>query len=65
MAEERLDRELDAVLAILKQAEHSAIENGQAYEVKDIVAIHMAVLRGYYDMSDALDFIIAMYDDSE
>lgn len=61
MNDERLNRELDEMLAMLKQAEHSAIVNGHIYEVKDIAAIHMAVLHGYYDMSEALEFIRAMY----
>lgn len=62
MSDERLNRELDEILAMLKQAEHIAIENGHIYEVKDIAAIHMAVLHGYYDMSEALEFIRAMYE---
>lgn len=61
MNDERLSRELDEMLAMLKQAEHSAIVNGHIYEVKDIAAIHMAVLHGYYDMSEALELIRAMY----
>ena len=68
MNEERLNRELDEILAMLKQAEHIALVNEHIYEVKDIVSIHMAVLHGYYDMSDALEFIRAMYekgDDSD
>lgn len=62
MDEERLDRELDDLLDILKEAEHRAIETGHIYGAKDIAAIHMAVLRGYYDMSEALEIIRAMYE---
>lgn len=62
MNDERLNRELDEILAMLKQAEHSAIVNGHIYEVKDIAAIHMAVLHGYDDMSEAIEFIRAMYE---
>ncbi len=61
MNDERLNRELDEILAMLKQAEHSAIVNGHIYEVKDIAAIHMAVLHGYDDMWEALEVIRAMY----
>lgn len=62
MNNERLNRELDEILAMLKQAEHSAIVNGHIYEVKDIAAIHMAALHGYDDMSEAIEFIRAMYE---
>jgi hypothetical protein len=62
MDEERLNRELDELLTILKEAERRAIEDGHIYGVKDIVAIHMAALRGYYDMSDAVEAIKAMYE---
>ena len=62
MDEERLNRELDELLTVLKEAERRAIENGHIYGAKDIAAIHMAVLRGYYDMSDAIEAIKAMYE---
>ena len=64
MDEERLNREFDELLTVLKEAERRAIENGHIYGAKDIAAIHMAVLRGYYDMdmSDAIEAIKAMYE---
>lgn len=62
MDEERLNRELDEILAMLKEAEHNALLNGRLWELKDIACIHMAVLYGYVDMSDALEFIRAMYE---
>lgn len=62
MNNERLNRELDEILAMLKQAEHAAIANGQLYVLKDIAAIHVAVLRGYYDLSEAIEFLGTMYE---
>lgn len=62
MNDERLNRELDEILAMLKQAEHAAIVNGQLYVLKDIAAIHIAVLRGYYDLSESVEFIGTMYE---
>ena len=62
MNDERLNRELDEILAMLKQAEHDAITNGQLYVLKDIVAIHIATLSGYYDLSEAVEFLGTMYE---
>lgn len=61
MDEQRLNRELDEVLAMLKTVERKMLDNGTFSEMKDIFAIHLAVLHGSYDMSDALEFIKAMY----
>lgn len=62
MNDERLNRELDEILAMLKQAEHAAITSGQFYVLKDIAVIHIAALHGYYDLQDAIEFIRAMYE---
>lgn len=62
MNDERLNRELDEILAMLKQAERTAITNGQLYALKDIAAIHIATLRGYYDLSEAVEFLGMMYE---
>lgn len=62
MNDERLNRELDEILAMLKQAEQAAITNGQFYVLKDIAAIHIATLRGYYDLSEAVKFLGTMYE---
>lgn len=62
MNDERLNRELDEILAMLKQAEHAAIASGQLYVLKDIAVIHIAALHGYYDLSDAIEFIRVMYE---
>ena len=61
MDEQRLNRELDEVLAMLKTVERKMLDNGAFSEMKDIFAIHLAVLHGSYDMSAALEFIKAMY----
>lgn len=61
MDEQRMNRELDEVLAMLKAVERKMLESGTFSEIKDIFAIHLAVLHGSYDMSDALEFIKAMY----
>lgn len=61
MDEQRLNRELDEVLAMVKTVERKMLDNGAFSEMKDILAIHLAVLHGSYDMSDALEFIKAMY----
>lgn len=55
------DRELREVLAMLKAVEHKMLENESFSEIKDIFAIHLAVLQGCYDMSEALEFIRCMY----
>ena len=67
MDDKRLNRELDEVLAMLKAIEHKLASEGniRVCEIKDIFIIHMAVLHGYYDMSDALDFIREMYAETE
>lgn len=67
MNEIDVERELKEVLAMLKAVEHKMLENGNFSEIKDIFAIHLAVLQGSYDMSDALEFIRSMYvkDDEE
>lgn len=67
MNEIDVERELKEVLAMLKAVEHKMLENENFCEIKDIFAIHLAVLQGSYDMSDALEFIRSMYvkDDEE
>lgn len=67
MNEIDVERELKEVLAMLKAVEHKMLENENFSEIKDIFAIHLAVLQGSYDMSDALEFIRSMYvkDDEE
>ena len=65
MNEQRMIKELDEVLAMLKTVEHKILENSTFSEMKDIIAIHLAVLHGYYDMSDALEFIKSMYEKEE
>ena len=61
MNEQRMTKELDEVLAMLKAVEHKILESSTFSEMKDVIAIHLAVLHGYYDMSDALEFIKSMY----
>lgn len=67
MNEIDVERELKEVLAMLKAVEHKMLENETFSELKDIFAIHLAVLQGSYNMSDALEFIRSMYvkDDEE
>lgn len=67
MNEIDVERELKEMLAMLKTIEHKMLENESFSEIKDIFAIHLAVLQGSYDMSDALEFIRSMYvkDDDE
>ena len=59
--EELLERELGGILALLKEAERNAVLNGRLCELKDLMAIHMAVLLGYDDMYEAVSFIKAVY----
>lgn len=61
MNEQRMTKELDEVLAMLKAVEHKILESLTFSEMKDVIAIHLAVLHGYYDVSDALEFIKSMY----
>lgn len=68
--EKDINRELDEMLVMLKTLENKLISepNVTIRDVIDIYAIHLAVLRGYYDMSEALEFIQRMYaggDDKE
>ena len=61
MDEQRMERELNEVLAMLKAVEHKMVESGTFSEIKDIFVIHLDVIHGGYDMSDALEFIKSMY----
>lgn len=65
MDEQRMNKELDEMLAMLKAVEHKILENSTFSEMKDVIAIHLAVLHGYYDISDALEFIKSMYTKEE
>ena len=66
MNELERDRELNEILAMLKAIEHKMVSDGNFILAKDIFSIHLAVLHGYYDMSEALEFIKCMYkDDAE
>ena len=64
--EKNIDRELDDMLVTLKKIENKFLsETSKTYvsisDICDIFAIHLAVLRGYDDMSEALEFIQRMY----
>ena len=63
MDEKDLNRELDEMLVMLKTLENKLISqtSGDIGGIRDLFAIHMAVLQGYYDMSEALEFICKMY----
>lgn len=61
MNEIDVERELKEVLAMLKAVEHTMLENENFSEIKDIFAIHLAVLQGSYDMSEALEFLKSLY----
>jgi hypothetical protein len=63
MDEKDLNRELDEMLVMLKTLENRLISqtSGDIGGIRDLFAIHMAVLRSYYDMSEALEFICKMY----
>ena len=66
MDDKRLNSELDYVIAMLKAIEHKLAFEGniRVCEIKDIFIIHMAVLRGYDDICDALDFLSEMYSEN-
>ena len=64
MSEMEIDIELRKMLLMLKTIERKMAEGTIPFD-KDIFAIHMAVLEGNYDMSEALEFIKCMYDYSE
>ena len=61
MNEIDVERELKEVLAMLKAVEHKMLEDENFSEIKDIFAIHLAVLQGSYDMSEALVFLKSLY----
>jgi hypothetical protein len=61
MNELERDRELDEILDLLKDIEHKMINDGDFMLAKDIFSIHLAVIHGYYDMNEALEFIECMY----
>ena len=56
-------RELEEILVMLKTLENRLISqsSGDISGIKDLFAIHLAVLKGYDDMSGALEFIVRMY----
>lgn len=56
-----LTKNLDDIIAMLKSIERKMIEEGKFD--KDVFIMHMAVLRGYDDMADALNFLMDMYGD--
>lgn len=58
-----VDRELNEILVMLKTLENRLIsqESGDIGGIRGLFAIHMAVLRGYYDMTEALEFIQRLY----
>lgn len=64
--EKEISRELDEILVMLKKIENKFLsETSERYvsisDICDIFAIHLAVLRGYDDMSEALEFIQRLY----
>lgn len=63
MEEKDLNRELDEILVMLKTLENRLISqsSGDIGGIRDLFAIHLAVLQGYYDMSEALEFIQRLY----
>lgn len=68
MNELEMNIELKELLAILKSAEHKAIDSGNVYNARDIFIIHMAVIEATYDMDRALDALAKVFgngDDAE
>lgn len=63
MDEKDINRELDEILVMLKTLENRLISqsSGDIGGIRDLFAIHLAVLQGYNDMSEALEFIVRMY----
>lgn len=64
MNEINLDKELHEVLTMLRAIELKMVDGTMQFD-KDIFAIHLAVLQGCYDMSEALEFIRCMYESEE
>lgn len=62
MDEDRMDREIDEVLATVKMVERKMLEKEAFNEMKDIFAMHLAVIYASYSLGDALDFIKTMYE---
>lgn len=64
MDEQEIKRELFEILSILKCIERKMSDGSMPFD-KDIFAIHLAVIDGTYDMSEALGFIKGMYRSDE
>lgn len=61
MNELEMGIELKELLAILKSAEHKAIDSGNVYNARDIFIIHMAVIEATYDMDSALNALAEVF----
>lgn len=60
MSDTEFDREISEMLAMLKAIERKMADGTMPFD-KDIFTVHLAVLHGTYDMSEALEFIMQMY----